>query len=334
MVKSTISTDILDDSNTKENIVYNNNMPCCASTFIAVKEGHIKCLSTYRPEDLLRVNKSGQSLLHLATYLGNLKVVNFLIGKVPCLIDSRNEIHETPLLIASYCGHINIINKFLDTSHDVAIQRASHKDKNGTTCLMAAISRNDNETSLFLLKRFGKTIASISNNNGMLPLHVAALNGNIEFIRICTKYDQSMVNCKDNYGYTPLIYSIQSGCFLSVKYLVEKAKSDIRIRTPKGQSCLHASCIIGNIQIVKYFLSLLGNDSILEETNDLANCIHCASFHGNIEVLRILAENFKSKRKKEILSLKDSRGNTPLHLAAINDRTAIAKYLVSLKFIN
>ncbi|CEF59436.1 Ankyrin repeat and Ankyrin repeat-containing domain-containing protein [Strongyloides ratti] len=304
-------------------------MSCCPSTFFAVKSGHINCLSRYSLEELLKVNDSGQSLLHLATYIGNLKIIKYIISKVPCLIDYRNELHETPLLIASTFGHINIINTFINTSHEVALQRVCHQDKNGTTCLFSAVSRNDNETALFLLKRFGKTLASLPNKNGMLPLHVAALNGNIEFIRICSKYDKDMVNIKDNYGYTSLMYAIQSKCITSIKYLVEKSKSNIKLKTSKAQNCLHISCIVGDTTIVKYFINLLGINSILETTNDFANCFHCSAFHGNDNVIKVLGSYFDKKKRKEILSLKDSRGNTPLHLAAINDHIGIGKYLIS-----
>uniref|UniRef100_A0A0N5BBF7 ANK_REP_REGION domain-containing protein n=1 Tax=Strongyloides papillosus TaxID=174720 RepID=A0A0N5BBF7_STREA len=304
-------------------------MSCCLSTFNAVKSGHLNCLTKYRPEELLIVNDSGQSLLHLSTYIGNFKIVKYLISKVPCLIDYRNELHETPLLIASTLGHINIINTFLDTSHEEALQRVCHQDKNGTSCLYASVLKNDNETALFLLKRFGKALASLPNKNGMLPLHIAALNGNIEFIRICTKYDQNMVNFKDNYGYTPLMYAIQSKCITSIKYLVEKAKSSIRLKTSKAQSCLHIASIVGDTTTVKYFINILGIESILETTNDFANCFHCAAFHGNDNVIKVLGNYFDKKRRKDILSYRDSRGNTPLHLAAINDHIDVGKYLIA-----
>uniref|UniRef100_A0AC35TYJ7 ANK_REP_REGION domain-containing protein n=1 Tax=Rhabditophanes sp. KR3021 TaxID=114890 RepID=A0AC35TYJ7_9BILA len=304
-------------------------MPCCGTPFASVRLGHLKCLTLYRTEDLLLADNSGYCLLHVAAKLGNLRVINYLIDKAPCLMDARNDLHETPLIVAANYGQIHVVCRLLDTPHNEALQRACHQDKNGTTCLLGAVEKSDNEIALFLLKRFGKTLCAIGNKLGMLPLHVAASNGNVEFIRIATKYDQKMVHIKDSFGSVPLIYAIQSKCIMSIRYLVEKAKSDVKTKTSKGQTLLHVACINGDVPTIKYFLNILGTETILVATNDLANCLHCATFHGNIDALKLLVEYWPKKKRKGVLGIRDSRGNTPLHLAAINNHSLIAQYLIS-----
>ena len=48
---------------------------------------------------------------------------------------------------------------------------------NGTSLLMAAAARGDNKMAAKLLKRFGKSLATLPNAAQMLPIHVAAAQG-------------------------------------------------------------------------------------------------------------------------------------------------------------
>uniref|UniRef100_A0A8R1EVA7 ANK_REP_REGION domain-containing protein n=2 Tax=Caenorhabditis japonica TaxID=281687 RepID=A0A8R1EVA7_CAEJA len=80
---------------------------------------------------------------------------------------------------------------------------AMTRDINGTSILMAAVARGDTDMATWLLKKFGKQLALLENTSKMLPIHVAAAQGNMEFLRAAIKFDNQMVNARDEFGCTP-----------------------------------------------------------------------------------------------------------------------------------
>lgn len=89
---------------------------------------------------------------------------------------------ENPALVAAGEGQTQSVELLLKGNSKHALARAGQRDINGTTVLMAAVARGDNELAFWLLKRFGKTLAMLPNNFNMLPLHVAAAQGMPAFV--------------------------------------------------------------------------------------------------------------------------------------------------------
>ena len=303
---------------------------CCSCAFRSVRIGHLNCLKKMSKSLLTQVDVEQRSMLHLAVKHGNISIIDYLLQETPQLADLESNLKETPLLIAAATGRLDIVEKLLRGTLRVCLQRALHRDINGTSCLMAAVARSDNETALWLLRRFGRQLAMLPNNCQMLPIHAAATNGNLEFIRVVTKYDPRMVNCKDQFGCTPCAYAAQGGSLNCLRYLIEKANSDISVLTIKGQSLLHIASLSGHVPIVRWFLYRTGSDAVLWPTYDRANSIHCAAFGGHVNVAKILLDLWPKKRRRAILTTSDSRGNTPLHLAVINNQFTMVEYLLEV----
>uniref|UniRef100_A0A914Z8V5 ANK_REP_REGION domain-containing protein n=1 Tax=Panagrolaimus superbus TaxID=310955 RepID=A0A914Z8V5_9BILA len=303
---------------------------CCSCAFRAVKVGHFNCLKNMSKTLLTQVDVEQRSMLHLAVKHGNISIIDYLLHEAPQLADFESNLKETPLLIAAATGRLDIVEKLLRGTLRICLQRALHRDINGTSCLMAAIARSDNDTALWLLRRFGRQLAMLPNNCQMLPIHAASANGNLEFIRIVTKYDPRMVNFKDQFGLSPCAYACQNGSLQCLRYLIEKANADISSLTTKGQSLLHISSLSGHVPIVRWLIYRTGSDAILWPTYDRANAIHCAAFGGQINVVKILLDLWPKKRRKAILTTTDSRGNTPLHLAVISNQLEMVKYLLEI----
>uniref|UniRef100_A0A1I7ZEJ1 ANK_REP_REGION domain-containing protein n=1 Tax=Steinernema glaseri TaxID=37863 RepID=A0A1I7ZEJ1_9BILA len=306
----------------------NTNSHRCSSTFRAVKLGHVQCLQNFTVSQLSEVDGNGQSILHLAARLGDVEITKFVINNVPCLLDVQNNFSETPLLTAVGYGHQKLVEHMLDGSLKDCLRRALHSDINGTTCLMASVAQRNNDLALWLLRRFGKPLASQFNACKMLPLHVAAANGNIEFIRIVTKYDSYMVNFKDQFGCTPIIYAAQSGCLSSLRYMVEKLRCDVWCASSKGQTVLHIAALCGHAHIAKWLICRAGTEAMMHQTLHQANAVHCAAFAGHLPVLQVFLEPWSRKKRRHLLMLSDARGNTPLHLAAIGNHIEVVQYLL------
>uniref|UniRef100_A0AC34RFA8 ANK_REP_REGION domain-containing protein n=1 Tax=Panagrolaimus sp. JU765 TaxID=591449 RepID=A0AC34RFA8_9BILA len=305
---------------------------CCSCPFRMVKNGHLACLQKVPKEMLYQVDIENRTMLHLAIKHGHVDIVDYLLEKANDMADIENNLKETPLLIAAANGRPDLMDRLLKAPLKICIPRAMHRDINGTSCLMAAVTKNDNDTALWLLRRFGRQLAMLPNESNLLPIHIAALNGNLEFIRIVTKYDQRMANYKDKYGCTPSTYAAQGGNLDCLRYLIEKARADISVLTAKGQSLLHVAALSGHVPIIRWLrtASRSGSDAVLWPTYDKANVIHCAAFGGHIPVVKLLLDLWPKKRRKTILAMGDSRGNTALHLAVINNQLSMVKYLIEV----
>ncbi|PIO55955.1 ankyrin repeat protein, partial [Teladorsagia circumcincta] len=105
---------------------------------------------------------------------------------------------------------------------------------NGTSVLTAAVTHGNNAIALWLLKNFGKELASLPNMYGITPLHVAASHGNIEYIRRAVKCDPKSVDSRDVFGCTPCAYAVQGGFLDVLEYLVETARAEIGCISVKG----------------------------------------------------------------------------------------------------
>ncbi|KIH45400.1 ankyrin repeat protein, partial [Ancylostoma duodenale] len=150
---------------------------------------------------------------------------------------------------------------------------------------------------------------------------------NLDYVKDATKYDPKSVDARDAFGCTPCAYAVQGGNVDVVRYLVEKAHAEIGSVSRRGQSLLHIASLCGHEEIVRWILNRSGTNVILWTTLDNANAIHCAAYSGSVPVLRLLLRPWSRKKRKTVLGLQDCRGNTPLHLAAMNGHSDAVVYL-------
>ncbi|KAK6046081.1 ankyrin repeat protein [Cooperia oncophora] len=121
------------------------------------------------------------------------------------------------------------------------------------------------------------------------------------------------------------------GGFLDVlEYLIETAGAEIGCISMKGQSLIHIASLCGDEKIIRWILNRTGTHVTLWTTMDNSNALHCAAYCGSVPVLRALLESWSRKRRRIVLALKDSRGNTPLHLATINEHTEAVLFLMPM----
>ncbi|GMR44945.1 hypothetical protein PMAYCL1PPCAC_15140, partial [Pristionchus mayeri] len=312
---------------------------CCATALEAVTKNHVGCLSGMASEGgaersgtleierrLLASDLNGETALHLAVREGDEEMAKLLLSLAPSLRERQSLSGETAVLLAAAMGRQKMLNELL--SGDDAMRTAVLTDMNGTSALMAAVVRGDNAMASDLLKKFGRTLLLLPNRSHMLPVHVAAAQGNVDFLKAAVKVEPAVVHCRDEFGCTPVLYSVQGGCLTTLRFLVEKAKASLYAANNKGMSLLHVACIGEHDNIVRYLLAKMGTSAVTTMTKDHANAVHCAAFTGRTHILAMLLGCFAKRKRKEVLAVRDSRGNTPLHLAAIGNFVDTALFLV------
>ncbi|EFO93785.1 hypothetical protein CRE_12607 [Caenorhabditis remanei] len=310
-----------DESSLDENHV-------CEDVIMSITNKHVQCLARFSNNELLAKDTIGQNALHMAARVGDLNILKYLLDRLPELRDIQSANGETAAHISAAHGDMRALEMLLGGPLKTTMNCAMTRDINGTSILMASVARGDTEMAIWLLRKFGKGLALLDNNCKMLPVHVAAAQGNIEFLRAAIKFDNQMVNARDEFGCTPCVYAVQGGCLGTVRFLVEKARSEMGSVSNRGQSLLHIACLCGHEHIVRWILNRSGSDSILWTTNDRANAIHCAAYAGSVPVLSQLLSAFSKKKRHYVMTLRDTRGNTPLHLAAMNNHLDAALYML------
>jgi ankyrin repeat protein len=184
--------------------------------------------------------------IHDAVVSGDLSAVKLVLGAHPDFIDSTNQDHETPLLLAAKHGHPEIARELLDRGADHTIGDADSSqpihlaavgghtevinlliargdnvnaiDNKGTTPLLFAISYRQSETAGWLIEN-GADI-SVANNRGLTPLHYAAARQQYDMVDRLIELG-SHINGQTRSNNTPLHYAALMGDVTLARKLIE-----------------------------------------------------------------------------------------------------------------
>ncbi|XP_067019764.1 inversin-like [Acropora muricata] len=198
---------------------------------------------------------------------------------------------------------------------------------------------------------------SCSSQDGVLPtpLHAAAVNGNKKLLqRLLREEEGSLLNRGDQFGRTPLVYSVL-GDRLNCADLLLKAGAYVGSCDMDGRTPLHWAAYQGNVKCVKLLLSKGANWNVKdykgrtplhfatshqsskclslllkrvskgeadESDNDLMTSLHWSASYGNAEHVKLLLKAGAD------VTLTDLEKKTPLHWAATNPDPAVVKFIL------
>lgn len=156
----------------------------------------------------------------------------------------RHTVHaadnSTPLHIASFCNHLEIVHILLASGADVAA-----KDVLGSTPLHIAAGQGHTDVVELLVRRGGASIDD-QNVGGRTPLHEAAVFGREDTVAALVAFGAG-VDITDNTDSTPLnLAAISGGHTPVVRELLEAGASvdaaDFLCRTPLHNTARWGSC--------------------------------------------------------------------------------------------
>jgi ankyrin repeat protein len=259
----------------------------------------VRILVETRPNDINMKNKKGITALAYAASNDHLEIVRVLLekGADP---DIACPFGQTPLLRASYFGHLRIVEALLS-----ATRLPNAKTKAGWTAVYTALQQKNPEVAEYLVRK-GVDCESKSDF-GIAPIHLAAENGQVGIMSTLLSVGADANMRTERFKHTPLLIGAQNG-HESVVDLLLKSDADPTIRTTTGWSSLHAAATSGNVQI---FRKLQQYFELLNPVNDqLYTPIHEAAAKGNIEIVKLLLDNDVR------VDVQDSARWQPLHCAA------------------
>ena len=234
-----------------------------------------------------------------------------------------------PLIIASSCGHISIVNMLLKKQANASIGTQS-----GLTSLMAA-SKNGHDHVVEILQKYSSVdeinklcflafnSAHYSEATRLLPLvsepksiHTNVCDTNIP----STKGYLHYFDPKCSIGLLHL--AAWNGWLDVMKTLIEKHEFE-----PEMGNCdiyiLHIAVLNKHIDVIKFLINECGCDLMCADSGGWT-CLHYAGKCGSLDIMRYLITECKCDPL-----VTNKNGSTCLHKAVGNEHIDVVKYLIS-----
>ncbi|XP_021711549.1 uncharacterized protein LOC110679867 isoform X1 [Aedes aegypti] len=281
-----------------------------------------------RKADIECTDDKGQRPLHVAAKVGYIECVQLLIDR-GADINSETKSGMTPLLFAfeikNHHSRKACVEKLMSCSTiDV-------KDKNGFTTFHYAAKVGLTELIETLLK-FNVDINGQSTF-GESPLHIAAKNNQVDFLRKLLEKTETKNGLKDNDGLTALHYAAKHGNPKCVNLLIDFGANVNALTYETRKMPLHSAVDltysfrisqvehVSRLEIVERLL-LSGSRIVVDKYGCTA--LHYAAQNGLVDCLEPLL------KKSEDANARSDSGQTPLHLAAKRNHISCVKKLLSV----
>ncbi|XP_019860059.1 PREDICTED: transient receptor potential cation channel subfamily A member 1 homolog isoform X2 [Amphimedon queenslandica] len=215
---------------------------------------------------IFATDNDGRTPLHYACEGDDKRIVQFLILKCAgCLVSDLNEIEEvkipndpdvqskvkgyinctdtlkdTPLNIACFKGHTEIVKLLLEHGADFNV---TNNKGQGRTPLGIACVQGHTEVVKLLLKHKAD-FNDVTDDNGNTPLSNACKPGHMEIVELLLEHGANS-NVTNNKGYTPLSIACYKGHTEIVKLLLEQKDTDVTICNKSNSNVLDVAVIHG-----------------------------------------------------------------------------------------
>ncbi|XP_015911611.2 uncharacterized protein [Parasteatoda tepidariorum] len=264
------------------------------------------------------------TLLHIAAEYGHLDIVKFLISENASL-RAVNSFNSKPIHLAAREGHLHIVEYFIQCDKTLLRERGC---ANMNVLHYAAQAGQTDVVKYFIKKGIN---INESGDNGARPIHLAAMFGFEEVLRVLLS-NGAIYDCfHDIFHRTPLLltdsanikkfllmikeifHSVKSNNVSNVKLLIDKGAC-IHAMDSDHATLLHYAVGEGNTEIIQLLLEYKANPNAFGGQN--VTPLHIASKYGKYEAAKLLLEN------GAIYNAMSTDRKTPLDLASskyIND---------------
>ncbi|XP_027153153.1 ankyrin repeat-containing protein At5g02620-like [Coffea eugenioides] len=270
---------------------------------------------------LMKLNRRGETALHLAARKGHSGVVRALIDHAksgagywfpPCFDRCK-----WMLRMASKAGntalHEAVRNNFYDIAKLLVQEdpefRYPHKYALKTPLYLAVEKGRHN--IMVLILEFCKTPSYLGPGH-KTALHAAAIWNSPESMELILEKLPNLITNVDKFGWTALHYAAKFNHQHIARLLLsaDRYAAYVAAKNDDSKTALHIAVIHGHVALVQEILSHCP-DCWVQITGESQNILHLAVKHEKIEVLEFVLQNSWAS---ELIDEKDKEGKTPLHL--------------------
>ena len=287
---------------------------------IASQDGYGECVkliietSTVRVDlNLRNINK--QTALHLASENGHKNIAEYLLTRSKCNPNIQDDDGNTLLHIATWKGDLELVKLVVESS-TVSIDPDVFNNHKQTALHMACKNRYKDIVEYMLTHT--KCNPNVQHIYGNTPLHIASRDGYEECVKLIIEtstvsVDPNLTNINNQ---TALHLACESGHRIIAEYLLTRATCNSNIQDDNGNTPLHIASRKGFLECVK-LINATGPGAFSVDPN-LTNinnqtALHLASENGHRNIVEYLLTQAKCNA-----NIQDDNGNTPLHIASRN----------------
>lgn len=319
------------------------------------------------PEIGRRIDDNGQNLVHYFVQKKNARAVGICIrnqldlsiidndGKTPLdlafeNVNDDNSVNIAALLILA--GADEVETDFAYFQDAVSSRNMDKRFEDNQTPLHYAAIMGHSAIAKYLIAHEADT--NVQDSSGSTPLHEAVRYGNIDIMNMLLKGNAN-VNAQDNLGKTPIMVIMPQEKMETIYKTLASANADLNLKDTYGDTLIHTATMMHAPSSVLELLVDRGAD-VNSKNREGVTPFEIAIQHHDMEMTRFYANHDADIHTKDtrgisplILALdadrelfemtvsaknvqtQDSDGNTPLHVALLND-ASLEKilYIISL----
>lgn len=291
-----------------------------SALYLAAQEGYMPILKVlvHHGADVntVSVNDDDSTPLIIAAFRGHADVVNFL-SDYPVNINSKDSDGYTALSWAWENEYTDIVQALIKKGANLNVLPVG-QEKSGSTFLHLALNNNDYELTRLLITHGADYYAQ--NKWGNTPLCYAGKS--YEVIQTLIEHG---ANFREKHGTcNPLFSAVSSGNIETIKLLLKLgAGTDVNTNSINDGTVLYTAIDTGNSEIVELLLKHGADPNTLKKRNNKRTVLYTSTDEGKTEIVGLLLKHGADP------NIPDVTGITPLHRAARRGNIAVVKMLLT-----
>lgn len=280
---SDVATYLLDEQNINPNLCSRNGFRALDLSLISNSKDTAKVLLKSRSIDVNAEDSCGETSIYKAIFYDQFEIIPLLLQKGSLLNHHSKNNGNTPLHFAVLHAKEKAIEIVLTLEKEVCLWETTNSM--GLTPLhLAAIQGNINVVQM--LWHHHLNIEIKDPNSGYTPLHFAVANGKGEMVQLLLKLASNR-DCTDNMNNTPLILSVITKCPTSIIKDLMHDKNGLVFKEKHHKTAFKHAAKMGNIEAIKMFLTFHNLDYY---SSKKLKPIKLAALNGHVNAFDLLFE--------------------------------------------